>query len=112
MKQLLANQQKTDSDLQSMRNQLGQMQAMQSQMSQMAIAINRLESQVYEKLPSQPELNLKNVSTMTLRSGKEIQEPDLMIPKDKDEEKIENELEKENTSTKNPIACLRISLDF
>ncbi|XP_027083579.1 uncharacterized protein [Coffea arabica] len=69
----------------------------------MAVAINRLESQVYEKLPSQPELNLKNVSTMTLRSGKEIQEPDLMIPKDKDEKKIENELEKENTSTKNQV---------
>ncbi|XP_071918828.1 uncharacterized protein [Coffea arabica] len=86
-----------------MRNQLGQIQVMQNQMNQMTVAINRLESQVYEKLPSQPELNLKNVSVMTLRSGKEIQEPDLMIPKDKDEKKIENELEKENTSTKNQV---------
>ncbi|XP_071904263.1 uncharacterized protein [Coffea arabica] len=103
MKQLIANQQKTDSDLQSMRNQLGQIQEMQSQMSQMAMAINRLESQVYEKLPSQLELNLKNVSVMTLRSGKEIQGSKLVTPKDKDKEKIEKELEAENTSTKNPV---------
>ncbi|XP_027118321.2 uncharacterized protein [Coffea arabica] len=103
MKQLIANQQKTDSDLQSMRNQLDQIQKMQSQMSQMAVAINRLESQVYGKLSSQPELNLKNVSAIILRSGKEIQEPGLMIPKDKDEEKIEKELKAENTSSKNPV---------
>ena len=69
MKQLIASQQKTESNLQS---QIGQMQAMQSQMSQMAIAINCLESQVYGKLSSQPELNPKNVSAMTLRNGKEI----------------------------------------
>nr|XP_027120328.1 uncharacterized protein LOC113737272 [Coffea arabica] len=35
---------------------------------------------------------------MTLRSGKEIQGPELMISKDKDEEKIENELEKEGNN--------------
>ncbi|XP_071917023.1 uncharacterized protein [Coffea arabica] len=97
--QLIANQQKMDFDLQSMRNQLGQVQAIQSQM---AIAINRLESQVYEKLPSQPELNLKNVSAMTSRSGKEIQGPELVIPKDKDEERIEKELEEEGRSNKEP----------
>ena len=44
MKQLIANQQKTDSDLQNIRNQIRQIQAMQSQMSQMAIAINCLKS--------------------------------------------------------------------
>ena len=47
----------------------------------MAIAINCLESQVYEKLPSQPKLNLKNVSAMTFRSEKEIQESELATPK-------------------------------
>ncbi|XP_071921786.1 uncharacterized protein [Coffea arabica] len=70
-------------------------QSMRNQMGQMAIAINRLESQAQGKLPSQPEVNPKNVSAMTLRSGKEIQGPELMIPKDNDEEKIENEPEKE-----------------
>ena len=88
MKQLIVNQQKTDSDLQNMRNQLGQMQSMQNQMIQMAIMNNRLESQVQEKLSSQPELNPKNVSTMTLRSGKEIRGREPVIPKDKDEEQI------------------------
>ncbi|XP_027183921.1 uncharacterized protein LOC113782214 [Coffea eugenioides] len=96
MKQLMAttaqHQQKTDSELQNIRNQ----------MNQMAVAINRLESQVYEKLSSQPKLNLKNVIVMTLRSGKEIQGPDLTISKDKDEKKIENELEKEGSNGTNP----------
>ncbi|XP_071914099.1 uncharacterized protein [Coffea arabica] len=101
MKHLLANQQKTDSDLQSMRNQLGQVQSLQNQMNQMAITINRLESQVQGKLPSQPEANPKNVSAMTLRSGKEVQGPEPVIPKDKDEERIEKELEEEGTDNKN-----------
>ncbi|XP_071920027.1 uncharacterized protein [Coffea arabica] len=101
MKQLLANQQKTDSDLQSMRNQLGQVQSLQNQMNQMAITINHLESQVQGKLPSQPEVNPKNVSAMTLRSGKEVQGPEPVIPKDKDEERIEKELEEEGTDNKN-----------
>ena len=100
MKQLIANQQKIDSDLQSMRNQLGQMQSMQNQMNQMAITINRLESQVQEKLSSQPELNPKNVSTMTLRSGKKIREREPVIPKNKDNERIEKELEEEGRDNK------------
>ena len=78
------------------------MHSMRNQMGQMAIAINRLESQVQGKLPSQPEVNPKNVSAMILRSGKEIQGPELIIPKDKDEEKIENELEKEDSNGTNP----------
>ncbi|XP_027166489.1 uncharacterized protein LOC113766504 [Coffea eugenioides] len=82
------NQQRTDSEMQAIRNQL----------SQMATKINRLESQVNGRLPSQPELNLKNVSAMTLRSGKEIQGSEPMIPKNKDEEKIENELEREDSN--------------
>nr|XP_027120403.1 uncharacterized protein LOC113737358 [Coffea arabica] len=100
MKQLLAiitqNQQRTDSKMQDIRNQ----------MSQMATTINRLESQSQSKLPSQPELNPKNVSAMTLRSGKEIQGPDPVTPKDKDEERIEKELEEEGRDTKNPKVIL------
>ncbi|XP_027150381.1 uncharacterized protein LOC113750623 [Coffea eugenioides] len=52
MKQFIATtaqrQQKTDFEMQDIRNQI----------SQMAISINRLESQVNGRLPSQPELNL------------------------------------------------------
>ncbi|XP_027156520.1 uncharacterized protein LOC113757411 [Coffea eugenioides] len=38
---------------------------------------------------------------MTLRSGKEVQGPEPVIPKDKDEERIEKELEEEGTDNKN-----------
>nr|XP_027090491.1 uncharacterized protein LOC113711532 [Coffea arabica] len=76
-------------------------QSLQNQMNQMAITINRLESQVQGKLPSQPEANPKNVSAMTLRSGKEVQGPEPVISKDKDEERIEKELEEEGRGNKN-----------
>ncbi|XP_071916179.1 uncharacterized protein [Coffea arabica] len=85
---IMQNQQRTDSEMQDIRNQI----------NQMATTINRLDSQNQGKLPSQPELNRKNVSAMTLRSGKEIQGPEPVIPKDKDEEKIENELEREDSN--------------
>ncbi|XP_071921880.1 uncharacterized protein [Coffea arabica] len=88
MTTMVQNQQRTDSEMQDIRNQI----------SQMATTINRLDSQNQGKLPSQPELNPKNVSAMTLRSGKEIQGPEPVIPKDKDEEKIENELEREDSN--------------
>nr|XP_027124990.1 uncharacterized protein LOC113741616 [Coffea arabica] len=39
---------------------------------------------------------------MILRSGKEIQGPEPVIPKDKDEEKIENELEREDSNGADP----------
>lgn len=46
---------------------------MQQQMGQMATSINRLEAQ--GKLPSQTEANPKqNISAITLRSGKELQD--------------------------------------
>ena len=76
---------------------------MQAMQSQMAIAINRLESQVQGKLPSQSDLNPKNISVMTLRSGKEIQGPGLTVSKDKDEERIKNEIEKEDSKGKNQV---------
>ncbi|XP_027156566.1 uncharacterized protein LOC113757581, partial [Coffea eugenioides] len=38
---------------------------------------------------------------MTLRSGKEVQGPEPVIPKDKDEERIEKELKEEGTDNKN-----------
>ncbi|XP_071912445.1 uncharacterized protein [Coffea arabica] len=89
---IMQNQQRTDSEMQDIRNQI----------SQRVTTINRLDSQNQGKLPSQPELNPKNVSAMTLRSGKEIQGPELVIPKDKDEEKIENELEREDSNGGDP----------
>ncbi|XP_027090163.2 uncharacterized protein [Coffea arabica] len=39
---------------------------------------------------------------MTLRSGKEVEGPESVIPNDKDEEKIENEFEKEDSNGTDP----------
>nr|XP_027067751.1 uncharacterized protein LOC113693402 [Coffea arabica] len=86
---IMQHQQRTDSEMQEIRNQI----------SQMATTINRLDAQNQGKLPSQSELNPKNVSAMTLRSGKEVQGPEPVIPKDKNEEKIENELEREDSNS-------------
>ncbi|XP_071917150.1 uncharacterized protein [Coffea arabica] len=71
------------------------MKDMETRMSQMATAINRMESHIYEKLPSQPEANPKNVSAMTLRSGKEVEGPKVENLKSKNEEEIEKEIEEE-----------------
>ncbi|XP_071926201.1 uncharacterized protein [Coffea arabica] len=71
------------------------MKDMEIRMSQMATAINRLKSHVYGKLPSQPEANPRNVSAMTLRSGKEVDGPKVVNSKSKSEEEIEKEIEEE-----------------
>ena len=64
----------------------------------MAFVINCLESQGKGRLHSQPEVNPKNISAMTLKSGKEIEGPNLTISKDKSEDQIEKELEEEGLS--------------
>ncbi|XP_027157243.1 uncharacterized protein LOC113758674 [Coffea eugenioides] len=78
------------------------MKDMGTRMSQMTTAINRLESHVYGKLPSQPEANPKNVSAMTLRSGKEVEGPKLVNSKSKSEEEIEKEIEEEGRIREDP----------
>ncbi|XP_071909899.1 uncharacterized protein [Coffea arabica] len=65
---------------------------LENQMSQFASTVNRLESQLSRKLPSQTIVNPKqNASAITLRSGKELPEPSKRIS----EQAIEEELEKE-----------------
>nr|XP_027124163.1 uncharacterized protein LOC113740845 [Coffea arabica] len=65
---------------------------LENQMSQLASTVNRLESQLSGKLPSQTIVNPKqNASAITLRSGKELPEPSKRIS----EQAIEEELEKE-----------------
>ena len=65
---------------------------LKNQMSQLATIVNHLESKVERRLPSQPEMNPKNVSVMTLRSGKEIEGPQLITLKNKNEDHIEKEI--------------------
>ncbi|XP_057444357.1 uncharacterized protein LOC130736557 [Lotus japonicus] len=55
-------QQDTRSSIQNLTNQIGQM----------ATSINQLQSQNSDKLPSQTVVNPRNVSAITLRSGKQI----------------------------------------
>ncbi|XP_027169380.1 uncharacterized protein LOC113769101 [Coffea eugenioides] len=70
------------------------MKDMEARISQMATAINRLESHSYGKLPSQPEVNPRNVSAMTLRSGKELEGPKVESSKSKKKtKKVEKEKE-------------------
>nr|XP_027060844.1 uncharacterized protein LOC113687433 [Coffea arabica] len=78
------------------------MKDMEIRMSQMATAINRLESHVYGKLPSQPETNPNNVSAMTLRSGKEVEGPKLVNSKSRNEEEIEKEIEEKGRIREEP----------
>ena len=66
-------------------------------MSQLAIVVNCLEAKK-GRLLVQPKLNPKNVSAMTLKSGKEIEGPKVVIPKDKSEDQIEKEIEDEGRS--------------
>ncbi|XP_027181678.1 uncharacterized protein LOC113780069 [Coffea eugenioides] len=78
------------------------MKDMDARINQLATAINRLESHVHGKLPSQPEINPRNVSAMTLRSGKELEGPKVESSKSKSEEEIEKEIEEEGRIRKDP----------
>ena len=62
---------------------------LEKQVSQLATAVNRLENQNGGKIPSQTEVNPKNVSAIHLRSGKtlkEIQSQNLMTPQEEEKE--------------------------
>ena len=61
----------------------------------MSSAINCLEFQGPGRLLSQPEVNPKNVSAMTLRSQEEIEGTKPVISNDKNEGQIEKEMKEE-----------------
>lgn len=44
-------------------------------MGQLAIVVSRLEAQARVKLLSQPEVDLQNVSVITIKSGKQLEGP-------------------------------------
>ncbi|XP_027166603.1 uncharacterized protein LOC113766630 [Coffea eugenioides] len=83
---------------------------METRMSQMTTTINRLESHVYEKLISQPEVNPRNISAMTLRSGKEVEGPKVTNLKSKSEDEIEKEIEEEGHIRGGPEVTLTLSI--
>ncbi|KAF1883562.1 hypothetical protein Lal_00037528 [Lupinus albus] len=57
----------------SIQRQESSIQNMTTQMGQMATSLNTLQSQNSDKLPSQTVINPKNVSAITLRSGKQTE---------------------------------------
>ncbi|XP_020209430.1 uncharacterized protein LOC109794391, partial [Cajanus cajan] len=63
-------QQETRASIQSLTNQMGQM----------ATQLNQAQSQNSDKLPSQTVQNPRNVSAITLRSGKQIDMPTVVPP--------------------------------
>ncbi|GER40102.1 retropepsin-like protein [Striga asiatica] len=74
----------------SIKNQELRTKNLEGQMSQLAEHMTRIDAQLGGRLPSQPEINPKNVSAITLQSGKE-----LVAPKTQNEK---NESEKEGLS--------------
>ncbi|XP_051150315.1 uncharacterized protein LOC127264812 [Andrographis paniculata] len=68
--------------------------SLEEQVSQIANEMREMKSKEKGKLLAWPDANPKNVSSMVLRSGKELEGPKIEISKDKDKEEIEREIEK------------------
>ena len=60
----------------SIQRQEASIQNLTTQMGQMATSLNTLQSQNSDKLPAQTVVNPKNVSAISLRSGKQIEVPE------------------------------------
>ncbi|XP_051148226.1 uncharacterized protein LOC127263245 [Andrographis paniculata] len=71
-------------------------QNLESRVEQIAADLRHVKERETGKWPSQPERNPKNVSAMTLRTGKMVGTPEPIIPKDKDESTIEKGIKKED----------------
>ena len=56
----------------STQRQEASIQTLTNQMGQMATQLNNLQSQNFDKFPSQTIVNPKNVSAINLRSGKQV----------------------------------------
>jgi len=65
-------------------------------MGQMATQLNQAQSQNSDKLPSQTVQNLKNMSAITLRSGKHIEVPPLVAAPALEPVKLHSTPEKED----------------
>ncbi|XP_051148712.1 uncharacterized protein LOC127263641 [Andrographis paniculata] len=71
-------------------------QNLESRVEQIVADLCHVKERETGKWPSQPERNPKNVSAMTLRTGKMVGAPEPIIPKDKDESTIEKGIKKED----------------
>ncbi|KAF1892995.1 hypothetical protein Lal_00024133 [Lupinus albus] len=93
-------QQETKAEIQ---RQECSIQNLTTQMGQMATSLNTLQSQNSDKLPSQTVLNPRNVSAITLRSGKQTEVPtpriDFGLQKEHDASKRNKSVLEENENT-------------
>ncbi|XP_051127350.1 uncharacterized protein LOC127248849 [Andrographis paniculata] len=73
---------------------------LEDQMSQVVKEVRDMKEREKGKLLAQTHMNPSNVSSMVLRSGKELEGPKVVAQKEKAEEEIENEIKQEaNKST-------------
>ncbi|XP_044466609.1 uncharacterized protein LOC123196623 [Mangifera indica] len=84
---------------------------LENQVSQLATVVGRLETQNSGRLPSQIVVNpeqdanfTKNINAITLRSGKELKDPEKKIPKYAKEKEIECEIEPKEAQKLSPPA--------
>ncbi|XP_051127830.1 uncharacterized protein LOC127249177 [Andrographis paniculata] len=78
--------------LQETRNSI---KSLEDQMSQVVKEVREMKERERGKLPAQTHINPKNVSSMILHSGKELEGPKVVAQKEKAEEEIEKEIEQE-----------------
>ncbi|KAF1870806.1 hypothetical protein Lal_00042036 [Lupinus albus] len=87
----------------SIQRQESSIQNLTTQMGQMATSLNTLQSRNSDKLPSQTVLNPRNVSAITLRSGKQTEVPtpriDFVLQKEHDASKRNKSVLVENENT-------------
>ncbi|KAF1855468.1 hypothetical protein Lal_00043366 [Lupinus albus] len=106
----------------SIQRQESSIQNLTTQMGQMATSLNTLQSQNSDKLPSQTVLNPRNVSAITLRSGKQTEVPtprtDFVLQKEHDASKrnksvlVENENTTRETHANQPSSRIRQQSDL
>ncbi|KAF1872210.1 hypothetical protein Lal_00039372 [Lupinus albus] len=87
----------------SIQRQESSLQNLTTQMGKMATSLNTLQSQNSDKLPSQTVLKPRNVSAITLRSGKQTEVPtprtDFVLHKEHDASKMNKYVLEENENT-------------
>ncbi|XP_051116729.1 uncharacterized protein LOC127241627 [Andrographis paniculata] len=75
---------------------------LEDQMSQVVEEVREMKERERGKLPAQTHMNPSNVSSMVLRSGKELEGPKVVAQKERAEEEIEKEIEQEANKLAKP----------
>ncbi|XP_051145136.1 uncharacterized protein LOC127261037 [Andrographis paniculata] len=76
---------------------------LEEQVSQIPNEMCEIKSREKGRLPSQPDANPRNVSSIVIQNGKDAEVLKIGVPKDKNEEDIEKEIEQVATETSNKV---------